>query len=47
MSDKYVTNVPECLLACVVALATCFPKFLARPPANGIIKIAKDANFQF
>ena len=46
-SDKNETKVPDDSPAFVVALPILLPKDFAKPPANGIIKIAKRANFQF
>ena len=44
---KNETKFPDKKLAWVVAFPTFFPKLFANPPAKGIIKIAKVANFQF
>ena len=46
-SDKKDAKFPDDSPAFEVALPILFPKDFASPPANGIIKIANKANFQF
>ena len=45
--DKKDINLPEDSPACPVALPILFPNVRAKPPANGIIKIANNASCQF